>query len=279
MDCPREPCAHLVSSQSKRMLHKVKKLLLWLTALGTLVLAIYMMFFLRTGDERQLQSTLLNEARTYSIYLPNRYDADVQYPVLYSLDGEKWRHGAIVAANASMLAAVGLGPEVIVVAVHAMGQRGRDYRPSHGAEAFVSFLESELIPEVEQAVSTSGKRILSGHSYGGLFTLYSMTARPNLFDAYFAYDPSILADEAMLQRLKVLDRQLEKEPLVLYMNYGFHSNRYEGQYEEILGLLEAQMKNQVASISSYYPLPHSLIMLPGQVAGLRYLADHFQHQP
>ncbi len=245
--------------------------------LGTAAIAVYMGLFLRLGDERQIHSALLDEERTYSVYLPKGYSADGRYPVLYSLDGERYRHGALVAANARMLAALGLGPEVIVVAVHTMGQRGRDYRPSDGAEKFASFLERELIPEVEPAVPANGKRILSGHSYGGLFTLYVMTTQPNLFDAYFAYDPSILADEMILQRFKALGQQPAVERLALYMNYGFHSNRYEKRYAEILQLLDVQLQNQVVSKSSYYPLLHSLIMLPGQVAALGSLPDHFQN--
>ena len=232
------------------------------------VLAAYMLFFLRSGDQRQFQSAILGEARTYSVFLPSGYDPDERFPVLYSLDGEKWRHGAIVAANSRMMAALGLAPDTIVVAVHTMGQRGRDFRPSHGAAAFARFLESELFPEIEQTVSANSRRVLSGHSFGGLFALYAMTTRPHLFDAYFAYDPSVLADDMLLNRLKALRQSLLDKPITLYVNYGFHTMAYAERYGAVMQMLNTGLDDRVSTESSYYPLPHSLIMLPGQLEAI-----------
>lgn len=259
----------------KNLFQTPRKLIFWVAVIGFAVLAAYMAFFLRSGEQRHFQSAILAEERTYSVYLPAGYNTGERYPVLYSLDGEKYRHGAIVAANARMMAAFGLAPEMIVVAVHTMGKRGRDYRPSFGAETFASFLESELIPQIEQPFSVSDARVLSGHSFGGLFTLYAMTTRPHLFEAYFAYDPSVLRDELLLNRLGQLSLLPNKKPIRLYMNYGFHTDWYERRYDEMLQLLETKMAGQVDAASSYYPLPHSMIMVPGQVEAL-WFAHHQQ---
>ena len=245
-------------------------MLIWTTGLAVALLAAYMAFFLRVGDRHQIQSSILNETRIYSVYPPSGYDPAASYPVLYSLDGEKYRHGAIVGANARMMAAFGLAPDRIVVAVHTMGQRGRDYRPSHGAEAFTDFLENELFPQIGRTLPTKGKRVLSGHSFGGLYTLYAMTTRPHLFEAYFAYDPSVLPDDALLDRLNSLASAPLDHPLSLYMNYGFHSDRYEERYREVLLVLQKELAGKVVTESSYFPLPHSMIMLPGQVEALAF---------
>lgn len=261
------------------MFRKLLKLALWAVGLGFTVLTAYTALFLRSGDQYELQSTVLNEARIYSVYLPNGYEPDEQYPVLYSLDGEKYRHGAIVAANARMMAALGFAPDTIVVAVHTMGLRGRDYRPSFGAEAFVGFIENELIPQIEQIFSTSGKRVLSGHSFGGLFALYVMTERPHLFEAYFAYDPSVLPDDALLDRLGLLANVRLEGPVSLYMNYGFHTDRYETRYRDVLHALASRLSDRVKVESSYYPLPHSMIMLPGQIEAMGFAAGDDEIQP
>jgi uncharacterized protein len=55
-----------------------------------------------------------------------------------------------------------------------------------GAGNFKRFLSSELIPEIEQRYRADGYGILSGHSAGGQFALYCLTAEPALFHAYIA---------------------------------------------------------------------------------------------
>lgn len=262
-----------MTGRVKSMLRKFRKLAFWATGAVVTFLGLYMGFFLRAGDQRQMQSVVLDEARTYSVYLPSSYDVGDRYSVLYTLDGERWRHGAIVAANARMMAAFGLAPETIVVAVHTMGKRGRDYRPNYGAVAFTDFLENELIPEVEQAFPANDSRVLSGHSFGGLFALHVMTTRPHLFGAYFAYDPSVLPDVELLNRISLLAETPPKSPISLYMNYGFHTKKYEEKYDDVLQALGHRLAGQVIVSSSYYPLPHSMIMLPGQVEAMGFASS------
>jgi len=60
-----------------------------------------------------------------------------------------------------------------------------------GASAFLSFIGDELIPFVDRTYRTRPYRLLMGHSFGGLFTIYALSTRPKLFNAYIAADPSI----------------------------------------------------------------------------------------
>jgi predicted alpha/beta superfamily hydrolase len=61
-----------------------------------------------------------------------------------------------------------------------------------GAELFLDFISKELIPFVETnyRVSTN-ERCLGGYSFGGLFSLYAMFTKPELFTKYYAGSPSI----------------------------------------------------------------------------------------
>ena len=52
------------------------------------------------------------------------------------------------------------------------------------AEAFLGFLETELIPDIEKTYRTAQPRILQGKSLSGLFTIYALLARPTVFNAY-----------------------------------------------------------------------------------------------
>jgi len=63
---------------------------------------------------------------------------------------------------------------------------------SGGAEKFLSAIRDEIIPFIEANYRTlSNDRGLAGYSYGGLFTLYTLFHKPELFKRYFAGSPSL----------------------------------------------------------------------------------------
>ncbi len=70
-----------------------------------------------------------------------------------------------------------------------------------GAAHLVAFLETTLQPFVASTVlagSTVGRTLLYGHSYGGLFVLYTLFTRPALFDGYAASSPSAFWDNGVI---------------------------------------------------------------------------------
>ena len=157
------------------------------------------------ADAVQLQSVRLKETRTLLISKPTGYDKGTdRYPVLYLLDGEP--HFRYTAAIADFLAANDRIPKMLVVGIASGDSRKRthDLTPpstsetdnrfspgNGGAGAFLSFLESELIPYVDQNYRTRPYRLLAGHSFGGLFAIYALTTRPKLFNGYIVADPSV----------------------------------------------------------------------------------------
>lgn len=160
------------------------------------------------GQTQTIHSKILNEDRTYQIYLPQSYQwaSDRSYPVLFVLDGESnFLH---TAGSVSFLSSRGEIPELIIAAVTST-VRIRDFTQtdwsSHwigggGAKSFKSFLSDELIPEINKSFRTNGFRILSGHSASGQFALFCLTSQPSLFNAYFAISPSLDWDNELPQR-------------------------------------------------------------------------------
>lgn len=147
--------------------------------------------------EQTVWSELLQEDRTIRVVLPRTYDGGAtSYPVVYVLDGEANLEATVGAVdhlsrNLQM-------PESIVVAVHNTA-READLTPEglerdlpDGTEPrgdrFLEFLENELVPFVEQGHRTSTLRILVGHSQGGLFGVYALSVRPELFPWIIALD-------------------------------------------------------------------------------------------
>src|SRR5687767_722006 len=160
------------------------------------------------GQSHRLRSAVLNEERTYRVQLPDSYAwaKDRRYPVLYVLDGKT--HFPHTSGSVGYLAAQGEIPEMIVVAIDST-VRIRDFTQSDwstawvgggGAANFKRFLSSELIPHIERAYRASGFRVLAGHSAGGQFVLYCLTSEPSLFQAYFAFSPSLDWDDNLPQK-------------------------------------------------------------------------------
>ena len=144
------------------------------------------------GVTRTIQSTILGEERKVYVRLPASYNTSGNnaYPVLYLLDGTRAFLLEMIAIT-TRLRNDRNAPEMIIVAIENT-DRNRDMMPVLAkdlpgpprAEAFLGFLEKELIPEIEKAYRTAAPRILQGKSLSGLFTIYALLARPTAFDAY-----------------------------------------------------------------------------------------------
>jgi len=152
---------------------------------------------IKIGIEDSIKSTVLNEKRPIIITLPKDYNnTDKEYPVLYVLDG--WELNSLQAR----LVVRELGLEMITVSIPNTN-RNRDLmplsRPSYEvknpeAEKFLSFIETELIPHINENYRTNGNRTLRGRSLSGLFTMYVFLVKPKLFDNYIGNCAGWFAD-------------------------------------------------------------------------------------
>ncbi|WP_026706559.1 alpha/beta hydrolase [Flavobacterium soli] len=162
-------------------------------------------FVLGVIDE--LPSKILGESRTLNIYLPEGYDADAttRYPVIYLLDGsadEDFIHIAgLVQFNSFEW--VNQVPKSIVVGIATVDRR-RDFTfpttitsdqkkfPTSGrSENFISFIEKELQPYINQNYRTTTSKTIIGQSLGGLLITDILLTKPTLFDTYCIISPSL----------------------------------------------------------------------------------------
>ncbi len=135
------------------------------------------------------------------------------FPVLYLLDGNASFATAMDAAAVQMRrpGGSGLSPGIVVgigyprEAPFDMERRSFDYLASGtstnpafkfgGAAQFADFIETELKPMIESTWPVDRTRqALFGHSFGGLFVLWSLFTRPEAFQAHIAASPSIWWD-------------------------------------------------------------------------------------
>lgn len=202
-----------------------------------------------------MASAVLNEAREYTVHLPESYSSDGarRYPVLYVLDGQS--QAGHTAESASLMARIGAMPEVIVVGVSSMGgdARKRDYTPpdmrldtdtaggeTGSGDRFLAFLRDELIPAVERDYRTARPRMLTGWSRGGLFVAYSLLAAPMLFDARFAHSPALWRENDLI--VTQLDSFLASDGLdngFLFLSLGEKENeKMNAAFARAIAMLE-----------------------------------------
>ncbi|CAK7224850.1 hypothetical protein SCUCBS95973_005659 [Sporothrix curviconia] len=88
------------------------------------------------------------------------------------------------------------------------GGHGQGQRPQlryGGAATFQQALVDEVLPAVPEmlpalaAVWKDMRKVLFGHSFGGLITLYSLYSRPGVFDTYVAASPSLWFNDGAIQ--------------------------------------------------------------------------------
>lgn len=183
-------------------------------------------------------SEILNETRKLFIYVPDENSENLNYPVLYILDGERIdRYGeALNCVQTNME----VGPHIIV-GIETVKNRNRDMIPAKmvsrpeagGADKFLHFLVSELQPYIDNNFKTTGENILYGASTAGLFSVYAMLEHSNSFFGYISSSTMIGHCPEYMNK-KVID--FESKSLMngtyLYIHYGM-----KDQFKQVLDFL------------------------------------------
>ncbi|MGV2980514.1 alpha/beta hydrolase [Camelimonas sp. ID_303_24] len=135
------------------------------------------------------------------IHIPEAPPPPAGFPVIALVDGRALFAAAVMAMRlqSGRPGVTGVGPAVIVgvgypgEALFDVGRRAGDLLPADGgADRFLATLLDEILPWVGGlAPLDATQRALVGHSYGGLFVLHALFARPSAFAAFIAGSPSI----------------------------------------------------------------------------------------
>jgi fengycin family lipopeptide synthetase D len=180
-----------------------------------------------------IHSDILQENYTIFIKIPDNYQEYEQYPVLYILDADEYFEIAVQQLQVLKAEVDFQMPIVIGVSEGAkigdeLNKRKRDFTPtissvkgqegSGGGHRFLGFIETELIPFVEQNYSTNCEKSIYGYSYGGLFSAYAMIQRPNLFQKVLMGSPALDYDNGVLFNLYTDSEDVLKPDIVLIAN-------------------------------------------------------------
>ncbi|MBT3136344.1 alpha/beta hydrolase [Alteromonas sp. ALT199] len=233
-----------------------------------------------------IYSDILKEKRELIVYLPNSYhiSESSQYPVMYLLDGQ--RNVFHTSGTLDLLVQSKMADEMIVIGI-TNTKPSLNFTPTHsenyakvgesgGADNFIRFLEKELRPWVDKKYRTNKFNVLSGHSLSGLFTIYTLHKNPDLFQAYFAFSPSLWWDnQVILDIAASFYEQKGRLNKFLYVNMGSEGGQMLSGFERYKSLVESTSIN---GFMSKFELDtsenHNTIALVGNIEALKYLYNN-----
>ena len=178
--------------------------------------------------------------RHYALFigLPASYatEPNKRYPVVYVTDGY-WDFQKVTAIHGPLVYDK-YAPEFITVGMGYAGENldygdlrrwelspvrfGTPLEASGHARDYLETIEKVFIPLIDKEYRTDPKmRVLGGASLGGLFTLYSMFTKPDLFNGYVAVTPAVLVgDDWLLKYEEEFAKSGKSLNARLYMTVG-----------------------------------------------------------
>ncbi|WP_301110173.1 alpha/beta hydrolase-fold protein [Sporosarcina sp.] len=152
-----------------------------------------------------------------TVSIPNEEPPAEGFPVLYILDGNayglmckellklQWQRTEKTHIAPMIIVSIGYATEELHPSLRvfdftptpsaaSLPERpdGTEWPAYGGAKEFLQFLEATVQPLVRRHASVDQEnQILFGHSLGGLFVLYALFERPDMFSDYLSCSPSI----------------------------------------------------------------------------------------
>lgn len=235
---------------------------------------VLVFFFFSVNDcaaSRQEQFTMysgiLEEERRINVWLPDDFEEkSANMPVLYMADGGLEEDFPQLAATVSKLIEEGKIRPIALVGIENT-QRRRDLTGDTDVEAdrqiapvvggapeFRSFIRDELFGEIELRYKINGKKGMIGESLAGLFVVETLLLRPETFDLYIAFDPSLWWDNQFL--INFSHGLLENNPPPSEVKLWLSSSGSEG-FGAMLGSLYASLERYASPLITYKYVHHA----------------------
>ncbi|GAA4798531.1 alpha/beta hydrolase-fold protein [Olivibacter ginsenosidimutans] len=274
--------------------------------MNDIITALAMLFFLLAnaqakendslwivGKRYKVASQVLQEERAVWVHLPKAYDDSLnskeRYPVIYVLDADLnfltvtgvqtalYRGGRSRKQDAIIVGVENTDRTRDLTPTPAMSTRGQaTLANSGGGERFVAFLEKELLPMIDHQFRTAERRILIGHSFGGLTTINIFLKHTPLFSDYLVIDPSLWWDNfKLLKEAKDLINQPKYANVTIFIASAGKSNDEDVERKGVLPLPKLLDKLHPSGLHWQYRRfeeeDHGSVVLPSLFYGLRFL--------
>jgi len=152
----------------------------------------------------KIQSKQVGEERIINVWTPLNYKSSSDsLPVMYMADGGIKEDFPHIANTLAKLIKENKIEPVILVGIENTERRrdltgftevakDKEIAPIvGGSEKFRAFIEDELFPEISKRYRTANEKSIIGESASGLFVMETFFLKPEMFDNYIAFDPSL----------------------------------------------------------------------------------------
>jgi len=246
------------------------------TAIVTMLVSLFVFSFGRAQQtprydsiiQTKLHSEILKQDRELIIHLPRNYDPRKKYPVMYVLDGSS--QDQHITDKFDSLNLLGLVPQTIIVGIPNMSGTNRTLQlvppfmltdpdnpnsPKGTADTFLLFMESELIPFMEEKYAASRLRSFAGNSRGGLLVIYSLIQKPELFTGRFCFStPLWRQDNLLVSRVSEFLSSKRKLNSFIYLSVGANeTENIKSGLEEISKSLKQKAPSGLIWYTYYTP--------------------------
>lgn len=259
--------------------------------------AIIMMFLLSSctkdevynaGETKEFTLLSTSNGASYDIKigLPPNYNPSLEkYATIYVLDGKEIF--GFVANKCKEISENYAAKNVLVVSIGYGQDRSIDYTPTKlssitgGAPQFLNFIETQLIPKMEQDYNvdtTRASRVILGHSYGGLFGGYAYCVNNKVFGNYIMLSPSFWFDNLVALQMEKDNRAINKnKKQLVFMGIGEAENlgRMQAPFEAFYQALLNNYTNIKLGKNLEKNLDHLGSRNPNIIKGLNY---YFQNR-
>jgi len=229
------------------------------------------------GTIVSIDSKILGEQRNIFVYLPVGYDqTETKYPVIYILDGRA--NFFFSAATVNFLSRNQRMPRSIVIGIPNT-DRMRDFSPvptegsptSGGADKFLEFMEKELIPFVDNNYRTQDYKTLFGHSLCGMFSIYTLFEKPEMFNSFISVSPYLqYADQYVIDRVESAVSERTEFNKYLFITLG-NEPAYTASLDRIEKLLSNKTERLSWEISIRESEDHGTVPLKSLYDGLEFI--------
>ncbi len=268
------------------MLHRSLRAALVLAAL-TLAWPAMAQQPLSLGTAYELDSKVMAESRRVIVWTPPGYDAGrFRVPVLYVTDAQA--QFAHTVTTVEFLSRNGRIPPMLVVGLFNT-DRTRDLTPykdgtpqsdtqlptAGGADRFLTFIETELVPWVESRYRTEPYRVFAGHSFGGLFAVHALATKPGLFNAVISVSPTLAWRQGepakRMEQMLLRNRELKA---ALYLTLGDEGDVMQSGFDRMKAVLDEHAgKGLRWHMVSMREEDHGSIVLRSHYDGLEKIFD------
>lgn len=180
----------------------------------SLLILVSLSTFAQSTTIDTFYSSIVKDKYLITIRKPDGYTTQKNYHHVYMTDGSIGIADYVLGKSKSW--AADIPSNCVIIAISHIGnwhdKRPRDFIPADisknqetnfgKADKFYLFMKNELIPMVEKKLTNKKSRAFIGHSFGGLFCLYTLFKDDKLFNKHFAISPSCWANNYELDKIE-----------------------------------------------------------------------------